>query len=427
MLSELEKLDENLGGVADMKRQPDAIFIVDLRKEQLAVREARRLGLPVIALVDTNCDPDEADYVVPGNDDAIRSCDLIVRVIADGIEAGQQKATPADFERPANEKKETVPEGDYEQVSPGEEPVAEAATERGAAGGVGRMTEISAALVKELRDKTGAPMMDIKRALQDTDGDIEAAKRSCVSAGWRAPRSARAGRRPRARSATAFRRTASGDDGRRRLRDRACIEQRRVPRIREEGARGRRGEGIEAAAKLDEERMELSGKLGENIVVVGAARFEAGRWRADRGLRAPAGEQARRARAGPRRLGRARAQGRDAHRRLSPAVDRARGRPRGGSSTASARSSGDRTRCSRSPSRHGRRSSRACSTSASSVTTCSSTRSGSTTPPRRSATLSRTRAPRCSSSNGSPSPDDGRPEEAVAERERSGRSSAASC
>src|SRR6266516_6172347 len=64
MLSELEKLDENLGGVADMKRQPDAVFIVDLKKEQLAVREARRLGLPVVALVDTNCDPDEADYVI---------------------------------------------------------------------------------------------------------------------------------------------------------------------------------------------------------------------------------------------------------------------------------------------------------------------------------------------------------------------------
>jgi small subunit ribosomal protein S2 len=130
MLAELEKLDENLGGVAEMKRQPDAIFIVDLRKEQLAVREARRLGLPVIAVVDTNCDPDEADYVIPGNDDAIRSCDLIVRVIADGIAAGQQKATPSDF-TPAQtngaqaEEEETVPEGDYEQVSPGEEPVAE--------------------------------------------------------------------------------------------------------------------------------------------------------------------------------------------------------------------------------------------------------------------------------------------------------------
>src|SRR5262245_30706690 len=72
MTAELEKLEANLGGVSEMRRQPDAVFIIDLRKEQLAVREARRLGLPVIALVDTNCDPDEADYVVPGNDDAIR-------------------------------------------------------------------------------------------------------------------------------------------------------------------------------------------------------------------------------------------------------------------------------------------------------------------------------------------------------------------
>jgi small subunit ribosomal protein S2 len=99
MLGELEKLDANLGGVAQMRRQPDAVFIVDLRKEQLAVREARRLGLPVVALVDTNCDPDEADYVIPGNDDAIRSCSLIVRAIADGIAEGQSKATVDDFAR----------------------------------------------------------------------------------------------------------------------------------------------------------------------------------------------------------------------------------------------------------------------------------------------------------------------------------------
>jgi small subunit ribosomal protein S2 len=96
MLAELEKLEANLGGVADMRRQPDAVFIVDLRKEQLAVREARRLGLPVIALVDTNCDPDEADYVIPGNDDAIRSCSLVIRVVSDGIEAGRQRVTPAE-------------------------------------------------------------------------------------------------------------------------------------------------------------------------------------------------------------------------------------------------------------------------------------------------------------------------------------------
>src|ERR1043166_5510684 len=133
MQGELEKLDRNPGGVADLRKQPDAVLVIDLRKEQLAVREARRLGLPIVALVDTNADPDEADYVIPGNDDAIRSCDLIVRVVADGIAAGQQKATPADFTPPAAEQQpeETVPEGDSEQVSASEEPVAEEVTTNG--------------------------------------------------------------------------------------------------------------------------------------------------------------------------------------------------------------------------------------------------------------------------------------------------------
>jgi small subunit ribosomal protein S2 len=97
MLAELEKLEANLGGVADLRRQPDAVFIIDLRKEQLAVREARRLGLPVIALVDTNCDPDESDYAIPGNDDAIRSCTLITRVVADAIEAGKNRVSAAEM------------------------------------------------------------------------------------------------------------------------------------------------------------------------------------------------------------------------------------------------------------------------------------------------------------------------------------------
>ena len=90
---ELEKLEANLGGVADMKKLPDAVFVIDLKKEQLAIREARRLGLPVVALVDTNCDPDDADYIIPGNNDAIRSCSLIVRVIADAVHAGKGKVT----------------------------------------------------------------------------------------------------------------------------------------------------------------------------------------------------------------------------------------------------------------------------------------------------------------------------------------------
>jgi small subunit ribosomal protein S2 len=110
MEAELEKLESNLGGVADMRRQPDAVFIVDLRKEQLAVREARRLGLPVIALVDTNCDPDEAQYVIPGNDDAIRSCALVVKAIAAGIEAGKQKVSAAELKAPRNGGAEAAPE-----------------------------------------------------------------------------------------------------------------------------------------------------------------------------------------------------------------------------------------------------------------------------------------------------------------------------
>jgi small subunit ribosomal protein S2 len=109
MLGEAEKLETNLGGVADMKSLPDAVFVVDLRKEQLAVREARRLGLPIIALVDTNCDPDDADYIIPGNDDAIRSCSLVVRVIADAIEAGRSKVTAEEMAAQADEPEAEEP------------------------------------------------------------------------------------------------------------------------------------------------------------------------------------------------------------------------------------------------------------------------------------------------------------------------------
>jgi small subunit ribosomal protein S2 len=128
--AELEKLEANLGGVADMKRQPDAVFVIDLKKEQLAVREARRLGVPVVGLVDTNADPDEADYVIPGNDDAIRSCNLVTRVVSDGIEAGKAKVTPAELtaepqepeEEPATEE---APEAAATEAEPEPAAVAE--------------------------------------------------------------------------------------------------------------------------------------------------------------------------------------------------------------------------------------------------------------------------------------------------------------
>ena len=129
MAGELEKLEANLGGVADMRRQPDAVFIIDLKKEQLAVREARRLGLPVVALVDTNCDPDEADYVIPGNDDAIRSCSLVTRVIADAISEGRQKVAVREF-TPAQQNGAVGEETGTEPEAPAEEaPTAEAPAE----------------------------------------------------------------------------------------------------------------------------------------------------------------------------------------------------------------------------------------------------------------------------------------------------------
>lgn len=88
--AEMEKLEKYLGGIKNMKRLPGALFVVDPRKEHNAVMEARRLGIPVVAIVDTNCDPDEVDYVIPGNDDAIRAVKLIASKIADAvIEANQ--------------------------------------------------------------------------------------------------------------------------------------------------------------------------------------------------------------------------------------------------------------------------------------------------------------------------------------------------
>jgi small subunit ribosomal protein S2 len=87
---EKDKLERNLGGMQMLERLPDAIFVIDTKKEHIAVTEARKLGLPVVAIVDTNCDPDEVDYVIPGNDDAIRSVALVTRVIADAIAEGRQ-------------------------------------------------------------------------------------------------------------------------------------------------------------------------------------------------------------------------------------------------------------------------------------------------------------------------------------------------
>src|SRR6185503_10045966 len=94
---ERKQLDSNLSGIKDMPGLPDVIFVIDSNKEAIAVKEARRLGIPVVAIVDTNCDPDEVDWVIPGNDDALRAIRLFASKIADAVVEGRALATEQDF------------------------------------------------------------------------------------------------------------------------------------------------------------------------------------------------------------------------------------------------------------------------------------------------------------------------------------------
>jgi len=87
---EIEKLEKFLGGIKTMEKLPGALFVVDPRKEKIAVAEAKKLGIPVVAIVDTNCDPDDIDYIIPGNDDAIRAVKLISQIMADALIEGRQ-------------------------------------------------------------------------------------------------------------------------------------------------------------------------------------------------------------------------------------------------------------------------------------------------------------------------------------------------
>ena len=109
LLGEMEKLEKYLGGIKDMKKLPGALFVVDPRKEKIAIAEAKKLGIPVVAIVDTNCDPEEVDYVIPGNDDAIRAVKLIAGAMANAIIEGRQGEQ---FEAAAEE--DAVEEADAE-------------------------------------------------------------------------------------------------------------------------------------------------------------------------------------------------------------------------------------------------------------------------------------------------------------------------
>jgi small subunit ribosomal protein S2 len=130
MEAELRKLEYNLGGVADMQRLPDAVIIIDLKTEEIALREAERLEMPIVGLVDTNCDPTPVDYVIPGNDDAIRSCELIVGTLGTAIEGAAAKWREEEARRRAEEEERKRREEEERQRREAEEKARQEAEEK---------------------------------------------------------------------------------------------------------------------------------------------------------------------------------------------------------------------------------------------------------------------------------------------------------
>jgi small subunit ribosomal protein S2 len=133
MQAELAKLEYNLGGVRDMDRLPDAVFIIDLKTEAIAVAEAARLRIPIIGLVDTNCDPEPIDYVIPGNDDAIRSCELVIRTVGEAIEQGASAWRTEEERRRAEEEERRRREEEEKRKREEEEKARKEAEEAAAA------------------------------------------------------------------------------------------------------------------------------------------------------------------------------------------------------------------------------------------------------------------------------------------------------
>jgi small subunit ribosomal protein S2 len=170
---DLRKLEQNLGGVANMDRVPAAVFVVDPRKEAIVVKEARKLKIPIIALVDTNCDPDEVDYIIPGNDDAIRSCNLIVRVMADAVAEGRQLLTEAEMKAEA-ERKAAEEAAVAEAVAAAEKAAAEAAeAEAQKAAEEVREEKASASPVAEIADVKPAAKPAEKKAEPKAEAKAE--------------------------------------------------------------------------------------------------------------------------------------------------------------------------------------------------------------------------------------------------------------
>jgi small subunit ribosomal protein S2 len=177
---ERDKLDKTLGGIRDMSRVPSAIWVVDTKKEHIAVNEARKLGIPVVAILDTNCDPDEVTYPIPGNDDAIRSVALLTRVVADAVADGliaRSGAAVAD-EKPADDQfttsDEPLPEWEMDLLEGAPAPAAEAddATEAAEAGDATEVTEADAATA--LAVEADAPSLEADAPLEAPVAEVAA-------------------------------------------------------------------------------------------------------------------------------------------------------------------------------------------------------------------------------------------------------------
>ena len=174
--AELRKLEFNLGGVRDMERPPDAIFVIDLNAEEIAVNEAKRLGLPIVSLVDTNCDPRPVEYVIPGNDDAIRSCDLIVRTLGEAILSSATAFRAAEEARRKREEEERA-KREAEQQRKREEEEARKAQEAEEAEAAASRAEAAAKAESDAAAKAGAeaasntPVPDPTVAATAPEGD----------------------------------------------------------------------------------------------------------------------------------------------------------------------------------------------------------------------------------------------------------------
>ena len=158
---EMEKLQRNLGGLRGLNKRPDAIFVLDTKKEHIAVTEANRLGIPVIAVVDTNCDPDLIDFVIPGNDDAIRSANLICRIVSDAIVEGkwlQQRKQPRATAKTAEAKTAAKPPAP--QLSPEERAAKDAAQQEARNKAAAQQREREERLAAARKAEAEAPVAD---------------------------------------------------------------------------------------------------------------------------------------------------------------------------------------------------------------------------------------------------------------------------